>query len=416
MEILNTIKAKLDKKLLRKIVIRVVVFIYTLYISSVVTDYSSNILLPDLFDNERVTVNALLFISVVFIGIYLFFKEKNVIKYLFVFHFTMIFIVFTTLISYDKRPIILLPLLLSLFYDKTTGLVGALAICGYNVFTLVDRPDFLSNGPEFMIVIIMLILAGVSAVIINKKIYYELPCYIGLYLLSVWLYEQFGSYCEDYPGCELYCDNDFKYMASKGLLVSIGIFLVIRVAYYLYINNFVLKRKLKEIISSDYVLVKEMKKNSLILYNHSIEIAELSEKAAVRIKANADIAFAGGLYHDVGKLASSNYIHEGIKIANKYKMPFQVKQIIMEHNVKNRLPKSKEAAIVMLADTAVSAVEYLRSNNKKSVDEVAVFENAMMTRMKNGALNESTLTIDEFIKIKEVFIQYKELETNKGEK
>lgn len=407
MNLLKNLINKLDKKQIKKIVIRLVAVIYVLVVTSIVTKYSSNILLPDLFDNERVTVDAFLFISILVFGVYLFIRETNIVKYLFVYNFVMIFIVFTTLISYDSRPIILLPLLLSLFYDKTTGLLGAVSISAYNVFTFVDRPDYLVSGPEFMIVIIVLILAAFSALIINKKLFLEIPFYPVVYFLSLWLYQKFGSYCQDYPNCEIYCSPDFKFFASKGVIISIGIYFLVRVFYYCYENKVFIKKKLQEISSEEYVLVMEMKKNSSVLYNHSVEIAELAEKAAKAISVDADIAFAGGLYHDVGKLAGNNYIHEGVKIANKYKMPIAIKNIIIEHNVKNRLPRTKEAAIVMLADTAVSAVEYLRNNNKKNVDETVVFENALMTRLKNGTLNNSGLSISEFNKIKETFMNYK---------
>ena len=134
----------------------------------------------------------------------------------------------------------------------------------------------------------------------------------------------------------------------------------------------------------------------------------MSAISAKAINADEDIAFAGGLYHYIGKMAGTNYVHEGIKIAGRYKLPSEIKNIIIEHNVKNRLPKSKEAAIVMLADTAVSAVEYLRTN-KKNVDEVTVFENSLMTRLKNGALNDSKMTIAEFNIVKDIFMQHKVL-------
>ncbi len=407
MNLLKDLINKPDKKQLKNLIIKTIVMIYAIIITSVVTKYSSNILLPDLFDNERVTVDAFLYMAVIVLAAYLFFREKNTIKFLFVYNFAMIFIVFTTLLSYDVRPLVLLPLLLSMVYDKTTGMVGAVAISAYNVFTFVDRPDYLVSGPEFMIVIVVLVLTAVSALIVNKKLYIEIPMYPVIYGLSLWMYDKFSSYCEDYPGCEIYCTPDFKYFASKGVIISFVAFLVIRLAYYCYENKLFIRRKLQEISQEDYILIRELKKKHTLVYNHSVEIAELSEKAASVIKADTDIAFAGGLYHEIGKLAGNNYVHEGVRISNKYKFPTVIRNIIIEHNVKSRLPKSKEAAIVMLADTAVSAVEYLRANNKKNVDEAVVFENALITRLKSGTLNDSGLSISEFNKIKETFMNYK---------
>ena len=393
-----------------KILVKIASIIYILVITKVVTGYSSNILLPDLFENERTTVDGFLFGSLLFIGIVLYFKEKNIIKFMFVYHFVMIFTVLTVLIPYDKRPIILVPMLLAMVYDKTVGFSAVISVCSYNVFTLSDRPDNIIYGPEFMMVIVMLIISGVAVFVVErkKKIYFEVAIYPVVYFISLLMYWIFGSYCKDYPGCEIYYENSFKFYASKGVLISLVVFTIVRVAYFLYESKYFARRKLFEISSGDYSLIKGMKNNSVSLYNHSIEVAELSAMAAKAINADEDIAFAGGLYHDIGKMAGTNYVHEGIKIAGRYKLPSEIKNIIIEHNVKNRLPKSKEAAIVMLADTAVSAVEYLRSN-KKNVDEVTVFENSLMTRLKNGALNDSKMTIAEFNAVKDVFMQHKVL-------
>ncbi len=410
MEFIETIREKLDKKLMKKILIKFICFVYIFVITAIVTGYSSKILLPDLFENERITVDAYLFVSMFMIAMVLFFREKSIIKFLFVYHFAMIFISLTVLMNYDKRPLILLPMIITLIYDKSVGVTTALMMCAYNVFTLHERPDYILNGPEFMQVIVMLIVTAAAVMTVNKKwkCYYEIPLYILVYFLSVFMQMIFGYYCQDYEGCELFCEPGFKFQASTGVLISLIIFAIIRVIYMLIESSFVLNKKLQEISAGDYILVEEMKKNSVSLYNHSIEVAELSGRAAIAIGVNEELAFAGGLYHDIGKMAGTNYVHEGIKIANRYKLPNQVKNIIIEHNVKNRLPKSKEAAIVMLADTAVSAIEYLRTN-KKAVDEVKVFENSFITRLKNGALNDSGMTVEEFITVKDIFMQHKVL-------
>ena len=82
---------------------------------------------------------------------------------------------------------------------------------------------------------------------------------------------------------------------------------------------------------------------------------------------------------------------------------------MIEHNVKARLPRSKEAAIVMLCDTAISAVEYLRGTmDKKDVSEKTIMENALNKRLTGGTLHMSGLSIEEFDKIKEVLIKIKE--------
>ncbi len=408
MKLIDGLIDKVKEKNTKSILVRAVCIIYVFVITMIVTKYSSNILIPDLFENERITVDAYMFIPMFFMAMVLFFREKKLIRFMFVYHFVLIFTVFMVLIPYDKRPIILAPMILTLLYDKIIGLAMAMSICAYNVFTLSARPDYIVNGPEFMQVIVMLILTGTAVMIVKRsvKLYYEIILYFSVYVLSVFMQMIFGYYCQEYPGCEVFCEPSFKFKYSMGVVISLVIFAIIRNIYCVFDSGNVLQKKLTNISSSDYILLEEMKKSSVSLYKHSIEVAELSGKAAKAIGVYEDLAFAGGLYHDVGKIAGANYVHEGIKLANKYKLPHQVKDIIIEHNVKNRLPKSKEAAIVMLADTAVSAVEYLRSN-KKDVDESKAFENAINTRMKSGALNDSGITVGEFVVIKDLFMNEK---------
>lgn len=408
----NNIIEKIKKKIDKKIILRVAALIYIIIITMPITKYSSKILLPDLFPNERETVDWLMYFAMIFVGLVLYFKEKNIIKMLIIYSIVLIFTAFSVMTTYDRRMIILIPMILSFIYDSGVGLAGALGICAYNVFTLADRPDFIVNGPEFMLVIVMLLVSGFASIVIKKegKIYIDIIGLGFIYILSLLLHSIFGKYCVEYPGCEIYAEEGFKYTASKGVLFSILIFLVIRILYELFAVKKLETRKLKVLSSENYFLVREMKKNSISLYYHAIEVAEMSFAAAKAIGADEELAYTGGLMHDIGKMAGTNYIQEGVKIANRYKFPGKVKNIIIEHNVKSRLPKSKEAAIVMLADTAISAVEYLKTNNKADIDEKTVFENSLLTRLKTETLKDSGLTINEFYKIKDSFINYKELQ------
>ena len=82
---------------------------------------------------------------------------------------------------------------------------------------------------------------------------------------------------------------------------------------------------------------------------------------------------------------------------------------MVEHNVKSRAPKSKEAAIVMLSDTVVSTIEYVKGTmDKKDISEQVLVENAINKRLTSGALNKSGLTIEEFNTIKETLVNIKE--------
>ena len=166
---------------------------------------------------------------------------------------------------------------------------------------------------------------------------------------------------------------------------------------------------IKKLTSAESPAVQLMKKKSASLYYHSNEVAEMSRLAAKRIGADYNLAYAGGLFHDLGKVAGSEYIKEGLKLAEQYGIPKDVRTIMVEHNVKSRTPKSKEAAIVMLSDTVVSTIEYVKGTmDKKDISEQVLVENAINKRLTSGALNKSGLTIEEFNIIKETLVNIKE--------
>jgi len=65
---------------------------------------------------------------------------------------------------------------------------------------------------------------------------------------------------------------------------------------------------------------------------------------------------------------------------------------------------TKEAAIVMLADSVVTSVEYLRET-KKEVSEDTILDHAFATRVNSGILSDSGLSLEELYIIKKIFAE-----------
>jgi len=187
-------------------------------------------------------------------------------------------------------------------------------------------------------------------------------------------------------------------------------------------------------------------------YHHSLIVANLAETAAHDIGANPAIARVGGYYHDIGKLKYPQYFSEnmaghtesgydnphddmdiyssmavikshvdyGLEIARNYKLPAVIKDIIAQHHgttlmkyfyakTKNenpdeklvesdfrytgRIPATKEAAAVMLADTVEAAVRSMIPTGKP-MDEVEEFVRSLIKdKLDDGQLEMSELTI-----------------------
>ena len=187
--------------------------------------------------------------------------------------------------------------------------------------------------------------------------------------------------------------------------------------------RFVTSTKLLELTNSDLPIFRQMALEAPGSYHHSLIVATLVEKAAEEIKADAMLAKAGALYHDIGKikmpeyfienrtadfdlhkdltpslstLVIVNHVKEGLEIARKLKLPARLRDIIEQHHGSSLVryfyqkakekydpdlqkigeedyrypgprPRSKEAGLVLLADSAEAASRSLRAPTKDSL-------------------------------------------------
>ncbi|MBP1754744.1 MAG: hypothetical protein H6Q59_1142 [Firmicutes bacterium] len=150
-------------------------------------------------------------------------------------------------------------------------------------------------------------------------------------------------------------------------------------------------------------LLMQLKQYSEILYAHSLRIADLSERAAKLIGAQEQIAKAGGLYHEIGKLKGKNYIEEGLIIAEDYAFPKEVKAILREHNIKYDRPNSVEAAIVMLSDSVVSTIEYIEKTEENKFTTNKIIDNIFQMRMEKGTFDGTGLSLKDFKLLKDFY-------------
>lgn len=164
------------------------------------------------------------------------------------------------------------------------------------------------------------------------------------------------------------------------------------------------KNKYSIYCNEDFAPIKELRDTSLRVFYHTLEVADLSAAAAAAIGADAMLARAGAMYHDIGKTMSNNYVKAGVIIAKENNVPQEIINIIEEHNGKIRKPQSAEAAIVLLSDTLVATKDYMMKSGGKMMDERKLIDSVMSLRLDGGLIDESGLTLSQFREIKKVFI------------
>ncbi|CDF58065.1 Membrane protein containing HD superfamily hydrolase domain, YQFF ortholog [Thermobrachium celere DSM 8682] len=213
--------------------------------------------------------------------------------------------------------------------------------------------------------------------------------------------------------------------------------------------------KLLELSNPNQVLLKKLLFEAPGTYHHSILVGNLAEAAADEIGANALLARVGSYYHDIGKIKRpyffkenqitndnphdkvtprlsvsiiTSHVRDGIELAQKYKLPKILQEIIMQHHgttlvkyfyvqalndgeiikeenfrYEGPKPNTKESAIIMLADSVEAAV---RSISNPTVDEIkSMVEKVVNEKLYDNQLNDSPLTLKDIEKIKEVFVK-----------
>lgn len=146
-------------------------------------------------------------------------------------------------------------------------------------------------------------------------------------------------------------------------------------------------------LQDDYPLILQLKEEDT-LYQHSYEISRLSGLAARELGCNEALAAVGGMFHEAGRMLSpDNYMEGNAVLAEQYGFPEDLAAVIRQHNTGSEIPKSPEAAVVMLSDCIVSTSEYLRKNGKRNaISDDQLVMSIFTNRINKGGLDEAGLT------------------------
>jgi len=212
---------------------------------------------------------------------------------------------------------------------------------------------------------------------------------------------------------------------------------------------------LLELSNFDRPLLKELASKTPGTFSHSMTIGSLVETAAEKIGANPLLARVGAYYHDIGKTISPQtfvenqinddnihesispeesvalilkHVDEGINLAEENNLPHEIIDFIPMHHgtmvmnffyekakklygeekveinnyrYKGPKPRTKETAILMLADGCESAVRSMKDLGKGKVENL--IDGLIESRINDGQLNESPLTLSDIALIKECF-------------
>lgn len=246
-------------------------------------------------------------------------------------------------------------------------------------------------------------------------------------------------------------------LSVLGAIIS-GILAIGLLPFLEYTFSLVTNMKLLELSNPNSPLLKRLLMEAPGTYHHSIMVANLAEVAAEEIGANTMLTRVGAYYHDAGKikrpfffgenqlggvnphnkispsLSASiiiSHVKDGLELAKEYDIPSAVSDMMIQHHgttlvkyfyytLKNSSdnpesvkeegftypgpkPQSREAAIIMMADSVEAAVRSIQEPTVEKIENMV--NNIIKDKLDSGQLSECELTFRDLETIKSCFLK-----------
>ncbi|HAV76364.1 MAG TPA: hypothetical protein DCX53_03320 [Anaerolineae bacterium] len=217
--------------------------------------------------------------------------------------------------------------------------------------------------------------------------------------------------------------------------------------------------QLIEISRPDFPLLQFFLRHAPGTYQHSLQVANLAEQAAELIGADALLTRVGALFHDVGKSLNPTYfienqpsgmlnphdtlepqksaeiiiahVTDGRSLARKHRLPRRIDDFILEHHgtmitryqqskaidaaggdeskvdiekfqYPGPRPRSRETALLMLADGTEARTRAERPQNEKELRRLVL--STIEAAQKQGQLDDTQLTLKDLSIITDAFV------------
>jgi cyclic-di-AMP phosphodiesterase PgpH len=223
---------------------------------------------------------------------------------------------------------------------------------------------------------------------------------------------------------------------------------------------------LLELADASQPLLRRLQMEAPGTYNHSLQVATLSEAAAESIGANSLLCRVASYYHDVGKINKAEYfvenqqpgmenrhinltpnvsyyiitghVKDGVELAREYNLPNSILPFIQQHHGTTLVayfynkacqqqqqqcapegdaagvaehefrypgpkPRTKEVGIVMIADAVESATRAMGEPTPSRVQSLV--HDLIMKRLLDGQFDECDLTMRELETIEKTVLR-----------
>ena len=337
-------------------------------------------------------------------------------------------------------PLCIVPIMVRIFFDMRVALY-------VHVTTIVILANMVPNPFEF---IFYQLIAGMMSIVtvrnFESRSKFFLVC--GVIFLSYALIYTFGVLSQE---------SNLNGITGERYLVFFLNAVLTLLAYpliYLFEKLFGMTTNLTlmELSSTNTPALRELSRNAPGTFQHSMQVANISEDLINEIGGNALLAKVGALYHDIGKIEAPLYFTEnqnsdfnphneleytesaaiiiqhvrsGLELAKKYHLPAAVQDFIRTHHgttmtgyfyakQKNEHPDdpinvtafqypgptpfSRETAVVMIVDSVEAAGKSLRSHDNESISKLV--DKIIDGKISQNQLQNCDLTFGDITRIR----------------
>ncbi len=340
-------------------------------------------------------------------------------------------------------PVVMVPVIIRAFFDNRLAL--------YVHITSIIMIGFLI--PRSFEFVFLQFLAGIIAILSMASLRRRSQLFVTVTLI-------FFTYSAVYFGLSLAHTGSFENLAWQDFAYFAGGAFLTLFAYpliFLFERLFGMPTdfSLLELADTNNPLLRNLGMQAPGTFQHSLQVANLSEEAIIAIGGNSLLTRTGALYHDIGKMKNPLYFTEnqtsgynphdeisykesariiidhvidGIEMARKKNLPEYVIDFIRTHHgtttaryfytmeMKERpdeeidkthftypgpRPFSKETAVVMMADSVEAASRSLGKPDEKQINDLV--DNIIDTQVKEKQFDNADITLRDITTVKGIF-------------
>lgn len=339
-------------------------------------------------------------------------------------------------------PACMVTIILSAFFDSRFAFFG-------NLMVAVFAGAIIPNGFEYFFIQLS---AGTAAVYSLTRLRNRADFFISLSLI-------FATYVLSYIGYKFYARGSLASIEYINLLLfglNVMLTFITYPIIYVFERIFGITSDLTyiELLDTNHPLLKELSVRAPGTFQHSLQVASITEAVLNKIGGNSLQAKVGALFHDVGKMLNPlffvenlgdhqnphdavsfqesadiiiRHVSDGVRLAQEHNLPTEVIDFIKTHHGTTRveyfyrkhveehpdeevnvvefqypgpLPFTRELAVLMIADSCEAAARAQKEHTPEKL--LALVEGIVDNKVRQRQFDKANLTFKDLEDAKQV--------------